>query len=292
MVTHQQQIEMLTRINIQDMLDNCGVSQLQRGRGLLEWLCASPARLFARQVARLDQRVGEVGLQVAAAELLMRYIHRLDVVGAAHVPQTDGVIFAANHPGMTDTLACFTSIVRTDLHVVSADRPFVRALPQLSRRMFYVKDEANERLTIVRQIARFLQGGGAVLICPAGQIEPDPAVMSGAVESLQSWSDSLGLFVRLAPDVVVVPTVVSGVVYAPALHNPLTRLRRAPKDRERMAATIQVFLLSIGYLQPRMTVRIEFGTPLRAAELVSLGDAATITRAITDAVRQILLRIK
>ena len=284
------QIEALTRINAADMLDNFGLAGLRYGRRLIERLCWPPARVMASQAARFDRRVGEAGLQAAAREWLLSWVNRLDIVGGDHIPTNGGVIVAVNHPGMTDTLACFSSIARPDLHIVSADRPFVRTLGHVAQHLFFVSDQPGERLTMVRQVSRFVQQGGAVLIFPAGRIEPDPAVMPGARESLAAWSDSLGLFVRLAPQSIVVPAVVSGVVYGPALHHPLTRLRRSAKDRERAAATIQIAWQSTGRSARQMQVRIEFGAPLPAADLIPLGDSGQITRAITAAVGRLIDR--
>jgi 1-acyl-sn-glycerol-3-phosphate acyltransferase len=284
------QVETLTRLNLQDMFDNFGLSGLRRGRRAMERVFWLPAKLLARQLARFDARIGEIGLQNSARELLAQYIHHLDIVGAEQIPAHGGAIFAANHPGMTDTLACFSSIPRADLYAVSLDRPFVRALPHVAQRIFYVSEETGQRLAAVRQIARYLQKGGAVLICPAGHIEPDPAVMDGAIASLDEWSASLGIFAQLAPESVIIPTVVSGVVYAPALNNPLTRLRRTPRDRERVAATIQAFLQSGGWIKSQMKPRIEFGAPLSARALRAAGAPADITRAIAQAVKPLLER--
>lgn len=273
------------------MLDNLGLSRLPIGRDLIERLGQGPARALAEQALGFDRCVGEAGFQVAARQWLLTHVNRLDVIGASHIPPSGGIIFAANHPGMTDTLVCLSSVPRLDLRLVSTDRPFVRILEHTARRTFFVSDQPGERLAVVRQVARYIQEGGAVLICPAGKIEPDPAVMAGAVESLQDWSDSLGLFVRLAPRAIVVPTVVSGVVYRPALHHPLTRLRRLARDRERVAATLQAYWQSTGRITRHMQVRIEFGTPLLAAELTQhglAGNSAAITREITAAVRQLL----
>lgn len=286
----QTQIDTLTRLNLQDMLDNFGMSSLGRGQSAVERLFWFPSQLLAKQLTRFDTRVGEIGLQASARELLARYVNRVDIVGAENIPAQGGVIFASNHPGMTDTLVCFSSIPRADLQVVSLDRPFIRALPNVARRMFYVSDETGQRLAIVRQITRYLRQGGAVLICPAGHIEPDPAVMPGAIESLETWSQSLGLFLQLAPDTVIVPTVISGVVYGPGLTNPLTRLRNTPQDRERAAATIQAFLHSTGWIKKRMNVRIEFGAPLSARPVCAAGSQSEITRAITQAVKPLLER--
>lgn len=284
------QLDTLTRINLADMLDNFGLGKRARGRAMLERILWKPAQLFARQVIQLDNRVGEVGIQVAGSELLHRYIKHLEIAGAENVPTSGGVLFAANHPGMVDTLAFFTSTRRADVRLVSNDRPFLRALPNIAARLIFVRDEPSTRMTVVREVTRALQNGAAIFICPAGEIEPDPATMPGAIASLARWSESLGLFVRLAPAAVVIPTVISGVVHRGSLQNPLTRVRRKQQDRERVAATLQVALHSIGYLRRTMVARIEFGAPLSARELAMRGDAPAITHAITAAVQPLLER--
>ena len=38
--------------------------------------------------------------------------------------------------------------------------------------------------------------GGALLVYATGVVDPDPALLAGARESLQDWSDSLPLFLR------------------------------------------------------------------------------------------------
>jgi 1-acyl-sn-glycerol-3-phosphate acyltransferase len=288
-------IETLIQINLADMLDNFGLGNLRPGRGVLERVCRVPAKILAQQAVNFDRRVGEAGLQIAAREWVLPMVNYLDVVGAQHIPASGGVILPVNHPGVTDTLAIFSSVPRSDLRFVSNDRPFVRTLDHVAQRTFFVSDHDGERMTVVRQVARYLQQGGAVMIFPAGHIEPDPAAMPGAVESLQTWSDSLGLFVRLAPHAMVVPTVVSGVVYGPALHHPLTRLRRSAKDREKIAATLQAYWQTTGRIARQMNVRIEFGKPLPAAELAAPGtarSAAVVTQEITSAVARLLVNLK
>ncbi len=288
-------VETLIQINLADMLDNFGLGNLRVGRGVLEQVCRVPAKILAQQAMNFDRRVGEAGLQIAAHEWVMPMVNCLDVVGAQHIPASGGVIVAVNHPGVTDTLAIFSSVPRSDLKFVSNDRPFVRAMENVAQRTFFVSDHSSERMAVVRQVARYLQQGGAVMIFPAGHIEPDPSAMAGAMESLQTWSDSLGLFVRLAPQAVVVPTIVSGVVYGPALHHPLTRLRRSANDREKIAATLQAYWQTTGRIAREMNVRIEFGKPLPAAELAAAGvarSAAAITQEITGAVAHLLANLR
>lgn len=285
------QLETLTRINLRDMLDNFGLSGLRTGRGLLESLFWPPAERFARQVIHFDERVGAAGLRQASAEMLQPYIRALDVAGAGAIPPSGPVVFASNHPGMVDTLACFSSIPRDDLRAVSADRPFTRALPNIDRRLIHVSEQASERLLAVRQVVRHLRQGGAVLICPAGRIEPDPVCMPGAADALAGWSDSLGLFIRQEPRAAVVPTVVSGVILPSTLRSPLTRVRRTQRDRERVAATLQLLLQTLAPRRHGLRVRVEFGAPLAGADLAALGDAAAVARAVTGRVKEMIDRL-
>ena len=288
LATRPDRLESLTRINLQDLLDNFGLGRIRHGRWLIERIFWLPAEAFARQVIRFDQRVGETGLSAASREMLRESVKHLQVIGSEYIPDRGPVLFAANHPGMVDTLACFAAIQRSDLRAVSADRPFTRALPNIDRRLFYVSQEPGHRLAVVRQITRFLNDGGAVLICPAGHIEPDPACMPGAEESLSEWSDSLALFIRRAPQTAIIPTIVSGVIKPSTLRSPLTHIRRKQKDRERVAATLQLLEFILRPSANRLNVRVAFGPPMPGSELAGLGSASAITAAITDGARRLL----
>ena len=87
--------------------------------------------------------------------------------------------------------------------------------------------------------------------------------MPGARASLDEWSDSTTLFAQRVPETVIVPAIVSGVQSAGAQRNPLRMLRRQEKDRDKMAAGLQILL-------PRyrgVPVRVCFGPPMKAADL-------------------------
>ena len=108
-----------------------------------------------------------------------------------------------------------------------------------------------------------------MLTFPRGRIEPDPAVLPGAVEALGRWSSSADLFARLAPGLTVVPVVVSGVISPRALRVPLTRLRRRKRDREWLAATLQMLTPALRDVE----VRVEFGRPIYAGARARIGEA-------------------
>jgi 1-acyl-sn-glycerol-3-phosphate acyltransferase len=280
------QVEALTEINLDDFFESLGLAHLRRGRFFLRWLFRPIAAQFARVIADFDHAVGETGLQAGSAWLLKRMTRRLEAAGRENIPADGPALILANHPGMADTIALFASVPRPDLRILALNRPFLQALPNVTRHLLYIP-EKGDRMPVVRAAAAELREGRAVLTFPAGEIEPDPAALGapGAVESLQHWSQSVGLFARLVPQTRIVPAIVSGVVSAGALRNPLTRLRRARKDRERMAAALQVMIPAY----QGTTVRVAFGPPLVGAELIAAGaDAAAITRAAAERARQLV----
>jgi hypothetical protein len=108
-----------------------------------------------------------------------------------------------------------------------------------------------------------------VLTFLAGKIEPDPAALPGAVETLDHWSLSADLFARQTSGLAVVPVVVSSVISASALRTPLVHLRGRRHDREWLAATLQVLVPA-----PRnVDANVEFGHPIHAKSGAAIDDA-------------------
>ncbi len=253
-------VELLTKVCLDDLLSAFGLGELRYGRYLLELISRIPARRLAHQVATYDEIVGESGLAAGGVWALERMARRVEVEGLENVPREGPLLLAANHPGLFDTVALFAATPRADLRVVAAKRPFLNALPNTSRYLLTVSAQPPGRFGLVRTATRHLRGGGAVLTFPRGKIEPDPAVLPGAVEALEHWSASVDLFARLVPDLVVVPVIVSGVLSPTALRNPLTFLRRRKEDREWLAATFQMMTPALR----NVTTRIAFGRPVHA----------------------------
>ena len=280
------QIDTLTRVCADDLLSAFGLSRLRHsvaGRPL-ELLSRVPARRLARQVATYDRVVGESGLEAGGAWALARLARRVEVEGRENVPRKGPLLLAVNHPGLGDSLALFATIPRTDLCVVAAERPFLNALPNTSRYLLTVAEASPGRFGLVRAATRHLRDGGAVLTFPGGRIEPDPAVLPGAVEALERWSASMDLFARLVPGLTVVPVIVSGVLSPAALRNPLTRLRRRKEDREWLAATLQMMTPALR----NVTTRVMYGQP------VHVGDPSdrAVSLAVQEEARRLIERCK
>ncbi len=285
------QRDKLVQVNIQDFLDNFGLDKVRRGRKLLEAVCWLPARRFADQMLDFDRRVGEYGLHRASQHTLSTYVSDYEIDGRENLPAQGPLLVLSNHPGLADTLILFSSLPRADLRIVGVERPFLKALVNVNRHMTYVPDDPGKRMGIVRVIGSHLRQGGSVLTFPAGQIEPDPASMPGALESLESWSESVAVFARLAPETRIVVAIVSGVIWPKTLTHPLTRLRKQRKDQERIAASLQVLVQTLRPSLKPVTTRVAFSPALAAGELIADG-AAGLKEAVIVQARRLVLSVK
>jgi hypothetical protein len=147
---------------------------------------------------------------------------------------------------------------RDDAWIVTADYPFLRAMRSASRRFLFVDD----RCTALRLIVRRLRCGDAVLLFPAGRLEPDPARSPvAAQDSLASWSQSIELIARLAPQTGIVPAVVCGAVSHAAYEHRLARGRTTVLERQRFASLLQLALPRY----QREAVSVSFGTAICAS---------------------------
>ena len=212
-----------------------------------------------------DSAVGRSGLVEGARAAQRFYIRQLSVHQSERIP-AGSFLALSNHPGITDTLSLFCALARPDLKIIALQRPFLEALPYVAKQLFYVDDDPAKRLGVVRRVSSHLRAGGAALTFPAGKIEPDPNVSAGAIESLSGWTDSAGVFIRLAPDTPILPVLVRGVVWSAAAKHPLLRIKSAGEERERLAAALQLLVQVLLSIKP-VHVRVQIGNPVNSREL-------------------------
>jgi putative hemolysin len=256
----------LTEINLDDLVSSFGWNSRSWLADMLRVMFTGPARKFARQMLDFDDAVGEIGLVYAACQTQRRYVRSVRLFSD---PLPTGPFLAlSNHPGMVDTLALFSALNRSDLKIVAVDRPFLKSLTNTSQRLFYVTDDPGARMSLVRQVSGHLRSGGAILTFPAGQIEPDANVYPGAVEALQGWTSSVGVFVRMAPETAILPVLVRGVIWNTTAGHPLTRLKKTRQEREKLAAAFQLLAHVVLNKRP-LDVTVQIGKPITVAELGS-----------------------
>jgi hypothetical protein len=117
--------------------------------------------------------------------------------------------------------------------------PFFTNLQALREHVIYTTKQTHERLTVVRESIRHLRSGGALVIFPGGNIEPDPAVLPGMREALERWSASLEIMIRSVPETKVVVSMVSGVLEKRSLRHPLVYIKKNLRERQKVAETLQ-----------------------------------------------------
>lgn len=279
--------ETLTEINLDDLVASFGWQDYPLLSQILRKLFSNPARQFAEQMLDFDNKVSELGLVEASRRILQtRYVRDVRVHGIENIPTTGPALFLSNHPGVADTISLFAAIRRADLKIIAMHRPFLVALKSTTAHLFFIDDDPSKRMNAVRQVAAHLKNGGAALTFPAGEIEPDPDVYEGALDSLNKWMDSAAVFLRFARDAVIVPTLVSGVVWEKTAHHPLTRIKRTRVDREKLAAALQLLAMVSRNERPT-TVQIQFAKPITLEEVGST-DAQAIHQIVLERMRELL----
>lgn len=277
-------LDLLTQINLDELVTAFGWTDRPLLARTLRRLFLRPARDFARGLLDFDSSVGTRGLPEASRQLLRDYVRDVRVFGRENLPAS-AFLALSNHPGMTDTPALFAALNRPDLKIIALDRPFLNALANTEKQLLYVKDDPASRMTLVRQASSHLRTGGAALTFPAGHIEPDPDIYPGAVDSLNNWTDSVGVFLRMSPETPILPVLVRGVVRKNSARHPLLRTRKTKEEKEKLTAALQL-LAHVVFKQKDVRVRVQIGRPIYARDLGS-----TETQVIHQAVLEEMKRL-
>lgn len=231
-------------------------------------LFGAPALRFARIAARLENEVTRAGLQAGAVCVLDDFALRLNTWGAENIPGEGPLLIVCNHPGAYDSLAITASIPRRDLKLVASDVGFTRALTATSAHLIYVSTDAIERMNALRDSIQHLKNGGAILLFARGDVEPDPAFMTGADETMEEWSRSIEIMLRKVPQTQLQVAIASGFILPRFARNPLIKIRKKPFHQQKMAELFQILqqLVSPDSLG-KIDVHISFARPICPAEL-------------------------
>lgn len=277
--------EALTQINLDDLVESFGWQNYPLPVRLLRLFFRNPAQTFARHMVEYDEVVGSHGLAEGGWNLLRRYVKELRIIGADRVPDS-AFLALSNHPGMTDTVALFAALKRKDLHIIALDRPFLNTLPNTTKQLFYVYDDPAKRMTLVRQVSSHLKNGGTALTFPAGHIEPDPDVYPGAIEALNEWTDSVGVFVRMAPNAAILPVMVRSVVAAKYANHWILKIKKTREEKEKLAAALQLLGMILFNEKP-VTVTVQIGRPIYIKDL-GTNDTAVIHQAVLAEMKELI----
>jgi 1-acyl-sn-glycerol-3-phosphate acyltransferase len=287
MNTQNNEINTLTETLIFELTKALALPQTERAKSIVRFVFGRAARSAAEVGIGLDRAVAEGGVCAGARWILPRFVKSYGARGIENIPRHGPLVIASNHPAFVDSVVISAYVDRPDYKVIIGNIPFFKNLPHLSQHAIFAPEKSDTvgRMHVIRDSIRHLKLGGALLIFPRGGIEPDPEFMPEPDGEFDHWSRSLEIFMQRVPDLQILVTIASGVISHSAIRHPITWLRRARPDRQRLAFMYQFVrqLLSgrqIFDLMPRVT----FG------EILSGKNHAHILAEIEQAARRTLDR--
>ena len=265
---------------VDEVINAVGLAPTAWRRRVFDRLFYAPCQRFAQIGATFDEWVARHGLQEAARRVLPRFITSYHASGVDRIPSEGPVVIASNHPGTFDSLVIAANVVREDLKIIASNMAFVRELPSVAQHVLFATKDTQQRFALVRQAIQHLRDGGALLIFPSGHIDPDPAVLPGAHDALETWSPSVALMLRRAPAAQLIVTIVSGVLARSVSRTPLMWLRKGGHEKRRLAEFLQVMQQLLFDREFSLLAHASFGEPTTIAELGDPRDTGGVNAAI------------
>jgi hypothetical protein len=281
-------IDELRKLISDEIIHAVGLKATWWTRKIFWNLFRTPAERFSRIGAAFNQWVEEHGFSHAAQSLLPRFVGKFEARGHETIPSEGPLLIASNHPGTYDALMIASQLPRNDLKIVAQRIPFLIGLPQVQRHMIFTTPDAHVRMSVFRASMRHLAEGGALLIFPSGHIDPDPSVLPGARQEVDHWSRSIEMMLQRVPQANLLVTIVSGVVARACAHSPLTRLRRAPLDRRRLAEFIQIIQQMFFERRYALSPKVTFAPPAPLAWLREQAGSSDVLDRIKHIAHQLL----
>ncbi len=279
------EVAMLTRLIDNEVIQAMGLPIDSWLGERLHPLLARATRRFSEMFVECDRIIERRGLPEGAKWLLSNLVKGFEACGTERIPQEGPLVIASNHPGTVDSVTLAAAAQRLDLKIIAGAVPFLQNLPNVSDHLIFTPyDDPYARMAVLRKSIQHLQNGGALLLFAQAGIDPDPAFMTGAEEGLAHWSRSLEIFIRRVPQIQIITSIVSNVIDPRYMRHPITWLRRARPDRQRLAMMIQIIQQMLGKkldLAPRVT----FGNLLN---IQTMGGPDHALQAIIDSARCLL----
>jgi len=278
----------LTRIVLEDIKTSANLGR----RKIISWIIDTvgyrPAGWLAELLAQIDEQLNEASLPDIAERAVYPLSNGLEIHNQGAVPDSGPLLVVANHPGWTDIFGVLASLKRDDVKVVAQQKGFMRILRNINRHMLTIEPNSTFKLNAIREIIQALSDGMAVIIFPSGMLEPDPAIVPGAVESLRGWSDSVGVFLNKVPDTQLLPVLVSSVLTEKAFNSRFAKLGQNQKRHQQLAMAVQ-FIAQRLSKEPhwKKPLRIDIVQPKKTEEL----DLSLDPHLLNLAVRQEMLKL-
>lgn len=265
-------IEVMSKQLIFNILNAFGLPEKEIWYQAIKPFFSSATEELSRIALYFDRLISESDISKAAEWSIFNWCRGILARGHETVPPKGPLLVVSNHPGAYDALIITAHLQRPDLHIMASDIPFLRSLQKLRERIFFIpmnKKDAVNRMAGMLAAIRHLKSGGAVLLMGSGSIEPDPAVLPGALDHINNWTRAVEIFIRSVPDAKIVLSAISHILTTKWAYHPITWIRRGGLEKRRIAEFGQVLqqLFSPGslYVSPRLS----FAKALNCSELGS-----------------------
>lgn len=203
------------------------------------------------------------------------------VHGLENLPAEGPLLLASNHPGIFDSMAILGQLPRSDLRVVAGGVPYLNEMPNARKHIFYTDHSPQASVQVLRKSVRHLRSGKCVLIFPTGLADPDPDHMDGARERIERWSGSVAVMMRQAPETMLVPVTVSGILSPKYLNHPAALIQPRVRFRQRVAEFFQLFRqFQRKGVPPMSRPRLTFGAPIGLEKLMEEAGGKDIMPAV------------
>jgi len=217
--------------------------------------------------AELDRNIASEGFNMAINHFLHYFITEARLQAEENVPTRGPLLVVCNHPAAYDAAILAAHIKRDDLKMLGSDVHILRMLPNFTEHIIPVPYNIPARLMTVRDTIKQLNSGGAVLIFPRGNVEPDPAISPGAEASLAGWSPSIEIFLRKVPETITVVAIVSGLLSPKWYKNPVFNLWKKYEQRQKVVEIFQVASQLFSGRTPDVHPLITFSPALTVPDL-------------------------
>jgi len=260
-------IEELRASLVDEIIKSVGLPRTQFWRKIFAPIFWLPTDRLSRVGANFDALVAKSGFYRAMRNLQAFFVGNVNVQGAEDIPINGPLLVVTNHPGTYDAVIVSAQVGRDDLKIVASDIPFIEKMKSASQNFLFAKRDIYKRMVVIKKVVSHLQRGGAVLIFPSGHIDPEPAFLKEAMEELDSWSRAIEIFLRKAPETTVQVGIVSNVLSRSYFKNPLTRLRKKLRDRQRIGEFLQVIEQLVFRKKFKGEPKVTFAPPFKLDDI-------------------------
>jgi hypothetical protein len=262
MTAEADEIDIIAESLIFDLTKAFGLPPTESAKSAVRLLLGKVACKAAQFAMEVDHAVAAGGAAGGARKSLPHFVKSYEARGLENIPPTGPLIVASNHPAFIDSFVITAFMERPDYKIIIGDIPFLENMPHIRNYAIFAPEEGNTtgRMQVIRESIRHLRQGGALLIFPRGAIEADPEFMSDPGAEFHYWSRSLEIFMRRVPNLQILATAVSGVISPAAMRHPITWLRKARPDKQRLAFIYQLAWQILGGRQKfDLSPRVTFG---------------------------------